>query len=153
MAKNTNIKITGLQDLKELPKEMQKAIKLGSKKSLNYLALQQQAAILKGQNPSGGEQQQNSPNYKARKEALVKKGKLVFAKPLYKTGFLSNFANWKISIGKEKAILKPPASRSAAVYVLISKGYKFVINDLPANFGKKVEAFLQAELDTINNKK
>jgi len=146
------VKITGLQNLVELPKEIQKAVKKGSKETLNYLALQQQNAILTGRTPDGSAQKENATKYAARKKALKENGKIAFNRPLYKTGFLSNAKNWKVSIGQTKAVLKPPSSRSAIVYILAAQGFDTVLNELPSDFAKRLDTNLQRELDKIDKK-
>lgn len=139
-----NVKIDGL---KELPKNILKAVKAASRARLKYLALQQQNAILKSQTPSGGAQYPNSQKTKDKKQAQIAKGKATKNIPLYKSGQLANALNWKASAGKNMAKLKPPTSRARIVYILMAKGYKLVFNDLPKRFEQDLDKEIQSELN------
>ena len=149
---NVKVRIKGLENISQLPKQILKAVKKASKTRLKYLALQQQNAILKQQTPSGASQKPNSEKTKEKKARLLKKGKINYNKPLYKTGQLANSLNWKVGAGKNAATLKPPTTRKRIVYILMAKGYKLVFNQLPNDFEQKLDQEIQKELDRSEKK-
>jgi hypothetical protein len=105
------------------------------------LGSMQQRLIDDEQKPDGSPQQR--PAKKKREKNDPTKV------PLFDTGRLRDVSNWRVRRKGGGVSIRPPKDREAAVAINRSHGYVTVFDELPPEFGERLQEELDDQLDGI----
>ena len=105
------MRVQGLDELKRLPKAIQKEVRLSARRGAKNYAKWAGQQIRAGLDPDGIPQKRS-------------KSKV----PLVDTGLLSTGSRWRVSSTIKRLVLYPPKDREVAVVLLMRKGYRLILN-------------------------
>lgn len=121
--------VANLEPLRRLVPRAVRAAELASEEEARDLAELQRDAILSGRTPTGGAQKRNAAETIAEKRET---------RALLDTGRLSSPGAWRVARTARGVSLRPPADRVRVLRHLKRRGYRTILDGVPASARAKL---------------